>query len=703
MFGSTGGPGGGGSGGQNGYYGEPYSPGMGNIKGGQFGGGGGGAGTTYGGGDGGGGAVRIMWGTGRAYPASSAYDKFTTGGSSSASAVSIGIGGFSLQRPDGKFLIVSGATTTATAVYDPAANTFSSGPALTGVASSGAHAIQRADGKFLIVHGGLLGSTSVYDPVANTMATGPSLTALSGLGSHTVQGPNGQYVIMNGGNSKITNIYDAGWVVNGSYLSEIMSNGQLDSQSILSWTGNADVFKPGVISTSVRTASTSDGMDIASWRPIKKSGDLITPAAGDTFLQVRMVMSRAIPQQPAEGRNVFRGESSTIYNRLPLTGTSSGIPAVNLAQVFAKPVITGYRISQANNANLATFSLNDSNLFRFSSNGDAYTAGGSWNAGGADVAEYFPTNDSTLEAGDIVTISPDNDDGLITKATTAYDGNLLGIITTNPGVQLGIDIEGGTAGKKPVALAGRVPLKVSLENGSIKRGDYITSSSRPGIGMRATNAGRVVAIALGGFDASKADSSGTGTVLVYVNPHMYLGIGATESDLSALLIGPFISAISYINDKLANGVFVVREFVVGKIVAIVGVFDVLYAREANIQEKMCIGQTCVDEATLREFMGLPPLPTATSTPESLAPSSTQEETPVATSTPLIVEEVTTPEAPIIIVDTPPAEVPVVEETPVVEEETTPVIVETPPAEVPQVVEETIPVVTETPPAETPAP
>ena len=61
----------GGSGGQQGRGGEGSGQsGFKTINGGAYGGGGGGSGTSYGGGWGGGGAVRIIWGTGRAFPTS---------------------------------------------------------------------------------------------------------------------------------------------------------------------------------------------------------------------------------------------------------------------------------------------------------------------------------------------------------------------------------------------------------------------------------------------------------------------------------------------------------------------------------------------------------------------------------------------------------------------------------------------------------
>ncbi len=139
-----------------------------------------------------------------------------------------------------------------------------------------------------------------------------------------------------------------------------------------------------------------------------------------------------------------------------------------------------------------------------------------------DLAERFPTNDSSLESGDIVASDPDNPEG-ITKSSKAYQENIMGAITTKPGIILG-----GLAGAgKDVALTGRIPVKVNLENGVIKSGDYITASSIPGIGMKAVKAGRVIGMAMEQFTQQEA-SEGKDRIVVFVNPH-WMG-----NDLSAV-------------------------------------------------------------------------------------------------------------------------------------------------------------------------
>jgi hypothetical protein len=109
---------------------------------------------------------------------------------------------------------------------------------------------------------------------------------------------------------------------------------------------------------------------------------------------------------------------------------------------------------------------------------------------GADLAEYYYSN-TPLDAGDVVSIQPDQPAG-IDKASTRYQKNLLGVVSTRPGLTLGPVAENAY----PIALSGRVPVKITNENGPIRVGDLLTSSSRAGYAMRATTAGPVIGRAL---------------------------------------------------------------------------------------------------------------------------------------------------------------------------------------------------------------
>ncbi len=130
---------------------------------------------------------------------------------------------------------------------------------------------------------------------------------------------------------------------------------------------------------------------------------------------------------------------------------------------------------------------------------------------GADLAEWYGTDDETIGAGEIVSVAASGDIK-VERTQQQQDSKAIGIIATEPAITLGPNT-GLTPGYSndpqlkrsaktavQVALAGRVPLKVSLENGPILPGDYLTSSSIPGVAAKAIKAGPTIGKAMEGFD-----------------------------------------------------------------------------------------------------------------------------------------------------------------------------------------------------------
>ena len=111
---------------------------------------------------------------------------------------------------------------------------------------------------------------------------------------------------------------------------------------------------------------------------------------------------------------------------------------------------------------------------------------------GADLAEWFPYVGQSPQAGELVSINENQPK--VNLSTQNYDDNLIGIVTTKPYITMGKQETETTR----VALSGQVPVIVTTQNGQILNGDSITSSglSLSGVGMKATNAGRVVGKAL---------------------------------------------------------------------------------------------------------------------------------------------------------------------------------------------------------------
>jgi hypothetical protein len=150
---------------------------------------------------------------------------------------------------------------------------------------------------------------------------------------------------------------------------------------------------------------------------------------------------------------------------------------------------------------------NDAYLYYDSSSplgGYVRTNAAGFSTGSYDFAETFPSSDE-LEAGELVMIDVSADEHVKrAENSSASNGYLLaGIVSTRPGFLAGVTDEG----YYPVALQGRVPTKVNLENGPIGIGDPIAISSTPGEGMRADAQSYVVGIALQNYDGIAADNN----------------------------------------------------------------------------------------------------------------------------------------------------------------------------------------------------
>jgi hypothetical protein len=117
-------------------------------------------------------------------------------------------------------------------------------------------------------------------------------------------------------------------------------------------------------------------------------------------------------------------------------------------------------------------SLDVSGNIRYSGNLTGY---------GADLAELIHS-EGFIEPGDLVVINLDNDE-TVERSTKAYDTLVAGVISERPSHLMSAD-----EGDVPLALSGRVPVKVTNENGPIRRGDLLTSSSVPGHAMRCIEA-----------------------------------------------------------------------------------------------------------------------------------------------------------------------------------------------------------------------
>ena len=157
-----------------------------------------------------------------------------------------------------------------------------------------------------------------------------------------------------------------------------------------------------------------------------------------------------------------------------------------------------------------------------------------------DVAELIPSSEA-VSAGDVVMLDS-RASVTVKKALNNNNKLLFGVVTTDPAIV----IEGASVGimngkgftqrpeKPAVALVGRVPVKVNLENGPINVGDMITSSSIPGIGTKAVKPGEVVGMAL--EPLTHLGTEKYKSILTYIDPHWWENTPLIDEELNALKI-----------------------------------------------------------------------------------------------------------------------------------------------------------------------
>lgn len=108
------------------------------------------------------------------------------------------------------------------------------------------------------------------------------------------------------------------------------------------------------------------------------------------------------------------------------------------------------------------------------------------------IAVNFDVNDTQIKAGDIITRTQE---GLF-RATISYDQNVIGVVGQTPILVFGKP----TGVSVPVVYLGETLIRASNINGEIKKGDFITSSEKPGVGQKATQSGFIIGEALENFN-----------------------------------------------------------------------------------------------------------------------------------------------------------------------------------------------------------
>lgn len=201
------------------------------------------------------------------------------------------------------------------------------------------------------------------------------------------------------------------------------------------------------------------------------------------------------------------------------TNTSSSGGAIYLVTYGTGP--TAVINHRGSTGNIIVIQSQDGSVARIDKTGKGFFNGGTQSSG-ADVAEMFEVEGAktTYEPGDVLVIS-ESTDRTVEKSSTANSKAVVGVYATKPGVTLTEKgMEENLDKLVPMGVIGVIPTKVCLENGPIKRGDLLVTSSKKGHAMKAVSlngdgvfpSGIILGKALENFSGQEA-----GVIKVLVN------------------------------------------------------------------------------------------------------------------------------------------------------------------------------------------
>lgn len=173
------------------------------------------------------------------------------------------------------------------------------------------------------------------------------------------------------------------------------------------------------------------------------------------------------------------------------------------------------------------------------------------------IAVSTPISEPDAQDAQIVCSEKD----IYVLCTTEYAPSIYGAINENPSAVMATETEGF----HPVVTTATTKVMVSSKNGSIALGDFITTSTTPGVGQKATRNGFVVGLALESYESD--DENATGTIFVAVNPRATIEIVESKSTNLLDLIreglsAPVLTPLATIRYLLA-ALMILVSFVVG--------------------------------------------------------------------------------------------------------------------------------------------
>lgn len=167
------------------------------------------------------------------------------------------------------------------------------------------------------------------------------------------------------------------------------------------------------------------------------------------------------------------------------------------------------------------------------------------------IAITIAISDENVQDGDIISSTETG----YRVTVIPFDSLIYGVVVKSAAVSLVAEEE--VAGAYPVMTSGKAYVRVSTSGGEIRAGDFITSSTAPGVGQKATGNGYILGTALENY----TDSANVGTILVSLKPSFNANILPDSSrgidllkNVKMAAQSPFLTPLTSLRYLLAVGI-----------------------------------------------------------------------------------------------------------------------------------------------------
>ena len=298
-----------------------------------------------------------------------------------------------------------------------------------------------------------------------------------------VTNPEAHLVVASGNTSAVSELYIDTYAT-ANYSDSILHFRRSDTGSFGSLQETTDTDDLGTIYAS--------GINSSSTRAI--AGGIVFEqegSAGATYV-------------PAQIQFYTATSSAAIAQRMVLN--SAGNLGIGTDDPESTMQVTGGGLCVGSDANCNTDNNTEGTVYSSSTSMTTY-----------DVAEMYPTKDTSVTGATVVSLDPNN--GVFVQRATHGDKRLLGVVSLEPAVILGGFNGNQFVGEiqHAIALSGRVPVEVTTENGNIVIGDELTvSRTQSGAAMKASAGDQTIGYALQDYSGSGTGIGSGTTIQVFV-------------------------------------------------------------------------------------------------------------------------------------------------------------------------------------------